>query len=65
MAHKRRAHQRRYPKINGYRKPGMVDVRGSDVNDGEADAGGACCGCVILLLVALIFAAGFLKQAFN
>jgi hypothetical protein len=50
MAHSRRPHQRRYPKINGYRKPGMVDVSGSEVGDGEGKPESCCC-----LLVALVF----------
>ena len=67
MSHDRRPPTRRYPLVNGYRKPGRVSVKGSRVNDGDDEGGAAACGCIVLM--ALVWGAveliAWIKQLFN
>lgn len=69
MGHDRRAHTRRYPMINGYRKPGRVSVRGAHVNDSEGSPADAACGCCLLTAVGLVVLGAMLvnwiKDIFN
>jgi len=55
MAHRRKPHKRRYPiRQDGTRKPGYVDVNGSDVNDASEGDGGAACGCCLIIIIMVV-----------
>jgi len=58
MGHDRKPHTRRFPRqLDGYRKPGRVNVKGSHVNDSGSDDGGAGCCCCVGVLLVLVAAA--------